>query len=100
MQYGLHVPEQKTACSLRTWLSAGYPVRPTKNLHTCDFGLKYYQLYSGQINSAQFIANSVAIFITGVIIAFTSMRRSELFFSGLVESTMILLYLSTLVLQY
>jgi 4-hydroxybenzoate polyprenyltransferase len=63
-------------------------------------GLKYYQLYSGQINSAQFIANSVAIFITGVIIAFTSMRRSELFFSGLVESTMILLYLSTLVLQY
>lgn len=62
--------------------------------------LKYYQLYLGQINSAQFIANGIAILITGIIIAFTSMKRSELFFSGLIEGTMVIIYLSTLVLQY
>lgn len=62
--------------------------------------LKYYQYYLGHINGTQFVANGIAIFITGIIVAFTSMRRSELFFSGLVEGTMIILYLSTLVLEY
>jgi len=62
--------------------------------------LKYYQLQLGQISNSQFISFAISILITGMIIAFTSKKRPELFYSGLVEGTMIVLYTSILVLEY
>lgn len=63
--------------------------------------LKWIQFYYlGQLNLAQFIATAITIFLSGLIIAFTSTRRAELFFSGLVEGTMIIMYLGILVLEY
>lgn len=63
-------------------------------------GLKYYQLYLGQIEVNQFYALTITSILSAIIIAFTSKKRSELFFSGLVEGTMVLMYLGILILEY
>lgn len=65
------------------------------------FALKWIQYaYLGQLNLSQLIATGVTIFLSGFIIAFTSHRRAELFFSGFVDGTMIIMYLGMLVLEY
>ncbi len=65
------------------------------------FVLKWIQYaYLGQLNLPQLIATGVTIFLSGFIIAFTSHRRAELFFSGFVDGTMIIMYLGILVLEY
>lgn len=65
------------------------------------FALKWMQYaYLGQLNLSQLIATGVTIFFSGFIIAFTSHRRAELFFSGFVDGTMIIMYLGMLVLEY
>lgn len=66
----------------------------------CFILIKYYQLHIHQINTQQFISFAISTLITGVIIAFTSKKRAELFYSGLVEGTMVILYISILVLEY
>lgn len=65
------------------------------------FALKWIQYaYLGQLNLSQLIATGVTIFLSGFIIAFTSNRRAELFFSGFVDGTMIIMYLGMLFLEY
>lgn len=65
------------------------------------FALKWIQYaYLGQLNLSQLIATGVTIFLSGFIIAFTSHRRAELFFSGFVDGTMIIMYLGMLILEY
>jgi 4-hydroxybenzoate polyprenyltransferase len=63
-------------------------------------GLKYYQFQLNHIPLDQFIAFSVATTITGTLIAFTSPKRPELFFAGLIEGTMVLMYVAVLIFQY
>ena len=62
--------------------------------------LKYYQLNLNHISYEQFTATSIAFFITAILIAFSSPKRPELFFSGLIEGTMILMYLAVLIFEY
>jgi 4-hydroxybenzoate polyprenyltransferase len=62
--------------------------------------LKYYQLNLNHISYEQFTATSIAFLITGILIAFSSPKRPELFFSGLIEGTMILMYLAVLIFEY
>ncbi|WP_223265841.1 UbiA family prenyltransferase [Vicingus serpentipes] len=62
--------------------------------------LKYYQLNLNHISYEQFTATSIALFITGILIAFSSPKRPELFFSGLIEGTMVLMYLAVLIFEY
>ncbi|MGE0562425.1 MAG: hypothetical protein AB7O47_11445 [Flavobacteriales bacterium] len=65
------------------------------------FVLKWIQYaYLEQLSLPQLIATGITIFLSGFIIAFTSLRRSELFFSGFVDGTMIIMYLGILVLEY
>lgn len=65
------------------------------------FILKWMQYYYlEQLNMSQIIATAVTIFLSGAIIAFTSAKRAELFFSGFVDGTMIIMYLGILVLEY
>lgn len=60
--------------------------------------IQYY--YFQQLELNQLIATAVTIFLSGFIIAFTSTRRAELFFSGFVDGTMIIMYLGILILEY
>ncbi len=62
--------------------------------------LKYYHYQLDYITIPQFIATSIACSITGVFISFTSNKRPELFFSGLIEGTMILMYMAVLIFEY
>lgn len=62
--------------------------------------LKWTQHYSsGQLTLSQFVATTITTSITFIIIAFTSIKRGELFFSGLVDGTMILMYFGILYLE-
>lgn len=63
--------------------------------------LKWIQFfYLNQIDLSQFIATAITTSLTFIIIAFTSRKRGELFFSGFVDGTMILMYLGILYLEY
>ncbi|MBI2280115.1 MAG: UbiA family prenyltransferase [Bacteroidetes bacterium] len=63
--------------------------------------LKWIQYYSlGQLTLSQFVATAITTSLTFIIIAFTSRKRGELFFTGLVDGTMILMYLGILYLEY
>lgn len=62
--------------------------------------VKYYQFHLGHLQRIQFISLVVATIISGTIIAFTARKRSELFYSGLVEGTMMIMYVSILLLEY
>lgn len=64
-------------------------------------GMKFYQFnVLDQIDIAQFIAISISIAITILIVAFAAKKRSELYYSGLIEGTMLLLHFGVLVLEY
>ena len=69
-------------------------------LLTIFVSLKYYQLHLNHISYEQFIALSIASLITGIVLVFTSTKRPELFFSGLIEGTMVLMYLAVLIFEY
>ncbi len=79
-----------------------------KNTITLSHGLlilflsiKWIQFfYLNQIDLSQFIATVITTSLTFIIIAFTSRKRGELFFSGFVDGTMILMYLGILYLEY
>ena len=63
--------------------------------------LKYYQYAMlQQLELGQFIALLVSVLVSMLIIAFATKRRSELYYSGLVESTMLILHVGVLVLEY
>lgn len=63
--------------------------------------LKWIQFfYLNQIDLSQFIATAITTSLTFIIIAFTSRKRGELFFSGFVDGAMILMYLGILYLEY
>ena len=63
-------------------------------------GLKYYQYCLHQISLNQLISFAVVIFLSGVSLSFTRTKRAELFYSGIIEGTMILMYLGVLILEY
>ncbi len=69
-------------------------------LLTIFLALKFYQYKVHHITGLQFIALGTSTVITGIIIAFTNKKRSELFYSGLIESTMLIIYFSVLILEY
>jgi hypothetical protein len=48
----------------------------------------------------RFVATALTVVIIMVIIAFTNRRRPELFFSGLIDGTMLLMYFGILYLEY
>ena len=63
--------------------------------------LKWIQFnFLEQLSISQFVATAITTSITFVIIAFTSRKRGELFFTGFVDGTMILMYLGILYLEY
>lgn len=65
------------------------------------WGIKLYQFYYlNQLELAQFIALTISIVVCVVIIAFGLKKRPELYYSGLVESTMVILHIGVLVLEY
>jgi 4-hydroxybenzoate polyprenyltransferase len=63
--------------------------------------LKAVQYYVfSQLNFEQFLATAITIGVVMVIIAFTKRRRPELFFSGLIDGSMLLMYFGMLYLEY
>jgi len=63
--------------------------------------LKAVQYYVfSQLNFEQFLVTAITIGIVMVIIAFTKRRRPELFFSGLIDGSMLLMYFGILYLEY
>lgn len=63
--------------------------------------LKAIQFYGfNQMTLERFVATSITVVIVMVIIAFTNRRRPELFFSGLIDGTMLLMYFGILYLEY
>mgnify|MGYP005994465159 CR=1 FL=1 len=62
--------------------------------------LKYYQFHLGQISIIQMISLAIVTFASGIFLLFTTTKRAELFYSGIIEGTMILMYLSILLLEY
>ena len=64
-------------------------------------GTEFFQFYvMQQITFYQFLAFSITSFITIIIISFSSKKRPELFFSFLVEGTMLTQYFGLLILEY
>lgn len=63
--------------------------------------LKAIQFYGfNQMTLERFVATSITVVIVMIIIAFTNRRRPELFFSGLIDGTMLLMYFGILYLEY
>lgn len=62
--------------------------------------VKFYEYHLDLISLFQLISLLIALGITALITSFTSIKRSELFYSGLVEGTMVILYFSVLLLEY
>lgn len=63
--------------------------------------LKAIQFYGfNQMTLERFVATALTVVIVMVIIAFTNRRRPELFFSGLIDGTMLLMYFGILYLEY
>jgi 4-hydroxybenzoate polyprenyltransferase len=64
-------------------------------------GLKYYQFaVLQQLELSQFIALLISIVLAMIILAFATKKRPELYYSGLVESTMFILHFGVLLLEY
>ncbi len=61
-------------------------------------GIQFY--YFQQLIGSQFVATSIATILTMIIVGFTSEKRSELFFSGLIDGTMLIMYFAVLYIQY
>ncbi len=66
----------------------------------CFFGLKYYQYLLHQISLNQLISLAIVTLLSGIFLSFTKTKRAELFYSGIIEGTMILMYLGILILEY
>jgi len=65
------------------------------------WGVKFYQFYAlNQLSLAQFIALSISMILIMIIIAFAVKKRPELYYSGIVEGTMLILHFGVLVLEY
>lgn len=62
----------------------------------CSITILYY-LFP---NSAHFVGLLIGHFITMILILFTAQKRTELFFAGLVEGTILILYFSVLITDY
>ncbi len=60
----------------------------------------FHYNYYHQISLQQFVSLCITVIITGVLITFSTKKRPELFFSGLVEGTMLLVYFGILILEY
>ena len=63
--------------------------------------IKVYQYeVMSQLNLNQLIAISITLAITILIISFSTKKRPELYYSGLIEGSMLLLHFGVLVLEY
>lgn len=62
--------------------------------------LKYQQYGLNQISTQQFVSTCIATAISGLIILFSSPKRPELFFSGLIEGIMVIMYFSVVIFEY
>lgn len=65
------------------------------------FGLiSFFQFHHQFISIYEIVALQISTLITMIIIGFTNQNRAELFFSGLIDGTILLLYFSVLLAQY
>jgi len=51
-------------------------------------------------NRSHFYGLLIGYLITMILISFTNIKRKDLFFAGLIEGTVLILYFSTLILEY
>jgi len=63
-------------------------------------GLKYYQYHLHQLTLNQLISFTAVTLLSGIFLSFTKTKRAELFYSGIIEGTMILMYVGILMLEY